>query len=63
MWRETDTWFKVQFVDGSFGYDHLDANGNHIGLFKEDGTQIGDGVAVEYTCVDDNSPVPYWWGK
>ena len=63
MWRETDSWFKVQFADGSFGYDHLDQYGSHTGLFREDGTPIGDEVHVEYTCIDDNAPVPSWYVK
>lgn len=61
MWREKDSWFKVQFADGTFGYDHLDQNGSHIGLYTETGVQIGDEVHVEYTCIDDNAPIPAWW--
>lgn len=61
MWRETDSWFKVQFADGTFGYDHLDQNGFHIGLYTEAGVQIGDEAHVEYTCIDDNVPAPTWW--
>ena len=60
MWRETDSWFELQFADGSQGFAHLDANGNYLGVFKADGTALGE-EAVEYTCVNDNASVPGWY--
>ena len=60
MWRETDSWFLLEFSDGSEGYAHLDADGNYIGVYREDGTPIGE-EAVEYTCVDDNAETPLWY--
>lgn len=60
MWRETDSWFLLEFSDGSEGYAHLDADGNYIGVYREDGTPVGE-EAVEYTCVDDNAETPLWY--
>ena len=61
MWRDTDSWFYIQFVDGTFGYVHLDTMGDNIGLYTEDGTLIPVGAEVQYTCIDDNAPVPSWY--
>ena len=60
MWRETDSWFEIQFSDNTQGFAHLDANGDYLGVFKADGTPIGEGN-VEYTCVNDNASVPSWY--
>jgi hypothetical protein len=60
MWRETDTWFELQFSDGSQGYAHIDANGSYIGVYRADGTPIGE-EGVEYICVNDNAAVPAWY--
>jgi hypothetical protein len=60
MWRETDSWFLLQFADYSTGFAHLDTNGNYLGVFKADGTPIGE-ENVEYTCLNDNAPVPTWY--
>jgi hypothetical protein len=60
MWRDTDSWFEIQFSDNTQGFAHLDANGNYLGVFKADGTQIGE-ENVEYTCVNDNASVPSWY--
>ncbi len=60
MWRETDSWFELQFSDGSKGYAHLDNNGNYIGVYREDGSAPGD-EGSQYMCVDDNAPVPSWY--
>lgn len=59
MWRETDSWFLLEFSDGSEGYAHLDADGNYIGVYRADGTPVGE-EAVEYTCIDDNTAKPSW---
>lgn len=59
MWRETDSWFLLEFSDGSEGYAHLDADGNYIGVYRADGTAVGE-EPVEYTCVDDNAAKPSW---
>ena len=74
MWRETDSWFKLQFIDGTFGYYHLDAYGTLIGVYTEAGNVISpDGKYTEdeniisssgkreFTCIDDNAPVPSWY--
>ena len=61
MWRDTDSWFLLEFDDGAVGYAHLDANGNYIGLFRADGTAIADDAVVGYTCVDDNTETPLWY--
>lgn len=61
MWRETDSWFELQFADGSQGFAHLDADGNYIGVFKADGTPIGAEEPVSYTCVNDNATAPSWY--
>ena len=37
MWRETDSWFELRFVDGSKGYAHLNANGEYMAIYREDG--------------------------
>lgn len=60
MWRETDSWFELQFSNGSQGYAHLDANGNYVGVFYANGTLVGE-EAVEYTCVNDNATAPNWY--
>lgn len=60
MWRETDSWFEIQFSNNTQGFAHLDADGNCLGVFKADGTQIGESN-VEYTCVNDNASVPSWY--
>lgn len=59
MWRDTDSWFLLQFSDGSEGYAHLDSSGSYIGVYRADGTPIGEEV-VEYTCVNDNAETPLW---
>lgn len=61
MWRETDSWFELRFSDNSKGYAHLDANGNYIGVFRENGTPVGEFEPVEYTCVNDNVAPPSWY--
>lgn len=61
MWRETDSWFLMEFEDGSKGYAHLDANGNQIGLFREDGTPVLPEEHIVATCIDDNTSVPSWY--
>ena len=61
MWRETDSWFELRFSNGSKGYAHLDADGNYIGVFRENGTLVGEFESVEYTCVNDNASVPSWY--
>lgn len=60
MWRDNESWFELEFSDGSTGYAHLDADGNYIGVYREDGTLVGD-EAVEYTCVNDNTETPLWY--
>ena len=60
MWRDTDSWFLLQFSDGSDGYAHLDANGDYVGVFYANGTLVGE-EAVEYTCVNDNAAAPNWY--
>ena len=60
MWRETDSWFLLEFSDGSEGYAHLNADGGYIGIYREDGTPIGE-ENIEYTCVDDNAETPLWY--
>jgi hypothetical protein len=61
MWRETDSWFEVQFVNGSSGFSHLDTDGNCLGVFKADGTDVTNEDHLEYTCVNDNAAVPAWY--
>jgi len=60
MWRATDSWFELQFSDGSQGYAHLDQRGNYLGVYRTDGTPVGEDI-VEYTCVNDNATVPSWY--
>ena len=60
MWRETDSWFEIQFSDNTQGFAHLSATGRYLGVFKADGTPIGE-ENVEYTCVNDNASVPSWY--
>ena len=60
MWRDTDSWFEIQFSNNTQGFAHLDANGNYLGVFRADGTQIGE-ENVEYTCVNDNASAPSWY--
>jgi len=60
MWRESDSWFEIQFSDNSQGFVHLDENGSCIGVYRADGTSVGD-VNVEYTCVNDNAQAPNWF--
>ena len=60
MWRENDSWFELLFSDGSQGYAHLDADGNYIGVYRDDGTPVGEGN-IEYTCVNDNASSPSWY--
>ena len=59
MWRETDSWFELQFSDSSQGFAHLDAEGNYISVYRADGTPVGE-ENVEYTCVNDNAAKPSW---
>lgn len=59
MWRETDSWFLLEFSDGSEGYAHLDSDGSYIGVYRADGTPVGE-EPIEYTCVDDNAAKPSW---
>lgn len=59
MWRETDSWFELQFDDGSQGFAHLDADGGYIGVYLADGTPLGEGN-FGYTCVNDNAAKPSW---
>lgn len=61
MWRDTDSWFALEFADGSAGYAHLDAEGNYLGVFEADGTVVDVDAGVEYTCVNDNAAVPTWY--
>jgi hypothetical protein len=60
MWRETDSWFELQFSDSSQGYAHLDADGNYIGVYRADGTPVNAEELVSYTCVNDNAAKPSW---
>jgi hypothetical protein len=60
MWRDTDSWFELKFSDNTQGFAHLDANGNYIAVYRADGTPIGVGENVEYTCVNDNATAPSW---
>jgi len=60
MWRATDSWFELQFSDGSQGFAHLDANGGYIGVYRADGTPVGE-ENVEYTCVNDDAITPSWY--
>lgn len=61
MWRETDSWYKIQFSDSTFGYIHMDTYGNPVGVYTEAGDLISSDAKVEYTCIDDNAPVPSWY--
>jgi hypothetical protein len=60
MWRDTDSWFLLQFSDGSEGYAHLDSSGGYIGVYRANGTPVGE-ENVEYTCVNDNTAAPSWY--
>lgn len=60
MWRDTDSWFLLQFSDGAEGYAHLDSSGSYIGVYRADGTPVGE-ENVEYTCVNDNTETPLWY--
>lgn len=60
MWRETDSWFELQFLDNSQGFAQLDADGNYICIYRADGTPIAVGENIEYTCVDMNAAAPSW---
>jgi hypothetical protein len=60
MWRETDSWFELRFVDGSKGYAHLNQYGEYMAIYREDGTEPGD-EGVQYECTNDNAPVPSWY--
>ena len=61
MWRETDSWFELQFNDGSQGFAHLDADGNYLCVYRAEGTPVGVEENVEYTCVNDNASAPSWY--
>jgi len=52
-------WFAIVFNDDSTGYQKMQ-DGNCIGVYRSDGTLIGIGEKVEYTCVDANAPKPSW---
>ncbi len=60
MWRDTDTWFELQFSDGSQGFAHLDNYGNYLCVYRADGTALGE-ENVEYTCINDNISPPNWY--
>lgn len=59
MWRDTDSWFELRFADGSVGYAHLSPDGEYLGVFRADGSPVGE-ESVEYTCVNDNVAKPVW---
>lgn len=61
MWRESDSWFALQFNDGTAGWAHLDTDGNYLGVFSSDGTPLADDAKVGYTCVNDNAAAPAWY--
>ena len=39
----------------------MDTYGNPIGVYTEAGDLIFSDAKVEYTCIDDNAPVPSWY--
>lgn len=60
MWRDTDSWFLLQFSDQSQGYAHLNSAGDYLGIYRADGTPVGEQI-VEYTCVNDSATAPDWY--
>jgi hypothetical protein len=61
MWRETDSWFELQFLaDGAQGFSRISANGDCLGVYRADGTLLSVEEIASYTCVNDNAPAPTW---
>lgn len=54
------TWFRIEFVDGSFGFQKMSDEMMCVGVFHDDGTPVGLDEKVEYTCIDMNAPAPAW---
>lgn len=54
------TWFEIQFVDGSTGYIRL-VDLCSQGVYRADGTLVSPEESVEYTCVNDNAAAPSWY--
>ena len=55
-----ETWFAIQFSDGSTGFMHL-IDGNCQNVYRADGTVVNAEEHVEYTCTDDNAAQPSWY--
>ena len=55
-----ETWFAIQFIDGSTGSIRL-IDGNCQGVYRADGTVVSPEEAVEYTCTNDNAAQPEWY--
>jgi hypothetical protein len=55
-----ETWFAIQFADGSTGSMRL-LGGWCQGVYRADGTVVSPEEAVEYTCTDMNSAQPSWY--
>lgn len=62
MWRETDSWFELQFLaDGSQGFAHISAGGDCLAVYRADGTLLSAEEITSYTCVNDNAAQPSWY--
>ena len=54
------TWFAIQFADGSTGFMRL-TDGNCQGVYRADGNVVSPEEHVEYTCTDMNATQPSWY--
>lgn len=55
-----ETWFAIQFADGSTGFMHL-IDGWCQSVYRADGTAVDVEEKVEYTCTDMNATQPEWY--
>lgn len=55
-----ETWFAIQFVDGSTGFMHL-IDGNCQSVYRADGTVVSAEEKVEYTCTSMDAAQPEWY--
>lgn len=55
-----ETWFAIQFSDGSTGFMHL-IDGWCQSVYRADGAAVDVEEKVEYTCTDMNATQPEWY--
>jgi len=55
-----ETWFAIQFIDGSTGSMRL-IDGWCQGVYRADGTVVSPEEAVEYTCTNMDVAQPSWY--